>query len=144
MTAYIYKDLCKLDNLKTKCIEVIDAYKYLNKTLNGRFEKSNDSSLLNTIDRNNTIIAIYLEILEIINDDEKQDMTESKSKKPCQKHVILFDYHKPEFEEDSIRFYGKCTECLREFCETYRDPKYSVMEKDEWENYEMLGTERLE
>lgn len=70
-------------------------------------------------------------------------MTENKE---CNKHLITFDWNKPEFQEDFVTVYGICERCKRAFSATYSDMKFSVMEdgSDEWKDYEMLGTEMIQ
>lgn len=65
----------------------------------------------------------------------------------CKKHSITWDYGgiDVDTEADCVRFEGKCSKCTRRFMKTYVDARYSVMElnSNEWQNYELLGTEDL-
>lgn len=67
----------------------------------------------------------------------------------CKEHLIIWDYKNVVLEEDTLHVFGNCDRCQREFMETWREPKYSIRDikngeiQEEWQNYEMLGTELM-
>ena len=78
-------------------------------------------------------------------------MTKSAKGKPCEKHLIEWNWKDSMVIDDdgqSVTFDGHCDRCGREFQVTFHEPRYSIMDIDskgeltsEWENYEMIGTE---